>query len=384
MQQLRINGRNFRVAFLLALIVGVTILFFSVVGRFVQPLMYAAIFAGLCHPLFQWLLKRLREHRGLAALATIGIFLLVLVGPVTGVTALVVKQAVEVSDETGAWLQKNAETVGHFDARGWLVEHFPAFSNVIPSRKELAEHMSSGAKAVGTSAVAGASKVPAGAAGFMLNAFVMFYAMFYFLKDGRKMLETVLYYMPLSHEDELLMLERLASVTRATVKGTLLIALIQGTLAGLAFFVAGISGSFFWGALMVVMAVIPGVGTTIVWIPAAIFLFLSGQQVTATLLTLWCAGVVGTIDNILRPRLVGQDAKMPDLMILVGTLGGIFYFGPLGFIAGPIICGLFLTVWQLYGAAFSHVLPPVKSLRNFKVPKRGMKVPKTPVNDSSD
>lgn len=382
MRQLKINPRQFRVAFLLLLVAAVSALFLSVVSPFLQALMYAAIFSGLCQPLFQLLLRLCPQRRTLAALMTVGIFLGLLVGPVSGVLALVANQAVEVNQEMGSWLQKNAESVGHFDARSWLVERFPGFANVIPSRKDLSEQLTAAGKALSAAAMAGASAFTKGAAGFLLNAFVMFYAMFYFLKDGRKILETIFYYMPLSHEDEILMLERLASVTRATVKGTLLIALIQGTLAGLAFFVAGISGSLFWGALMVMMAVIPGFGTTIVWVPATVYLYLSGQHLSAVLLALWCVCVVGVIDNILRPRLVGQDAKMPDLMILIGTLGGIFYFGPLGFISGPIICGLFLTVWEIYGAAFSQALPPVKSLRNFKVPKPKAKEPKAAESNS--
>jgi predicted PurR-regulated permease PerM len=91
-----------------------------------------------------------------------------------------------------------------------------------------------------------------------------------------------------------------------------------------------------------------------------IYLFATGKSLNAILLAAWCMAVVGTIDNVLRPMLVGKDAKMPDLLILVGTLGGLFLFGPIGFIVGPIICGLFLTVWEIYGVAFRDVLPPVK------------------------
>jgi predicted PurR-regulated permease PerM len=100
-----------------------------------------------------------------------------------------------------------------------------------------------------------------------------------------------------------------------------------------------------------------------------IYLFINGQTLNATLLLIWCSAVVGTIDNLLRPKLVGKDAKMPDLLILIGTLGGLFFFGPVGFIIGPLICGLFLTVWDIYGATFKDVLPPVGSLRSGKAKK---------------
>jgi predicted PurR-regulated permease PerM len=191
----------------------------------------------------------------------------------------------------------------------------------------------------------------------------MLYAMFFFFKDGRKILERIFYYLPLSDEDEARMLARFTSITRATIKGTLVIGVIQGALAGIAFWVAGINGAAFWGTLMTILSIVPGIGAALVWVPAVIILFINGQYLTATLLAAWCAAVVGTVDNVLRPALVGKDAKMPDLLILIGTLGGLFLFGPIGFIVGPIVCGLFLTVWDIYGATFKEVLPPVKSLQ---------------------
>ena len=157
-------------------------------------------------------------------------------------------------------------------------------------------------------------------------------------------------------------LERLRSVTRATLKGTLVIGVIQGTLAGIGLWFAGLGSAAFWGTIMAVLSIVPGIGAALVWGPAVIYLFIIGQKLTAALLLIWCSAVVGTIDNMLRPRLVGKDAKMPDLLILIGTLGGLFLFGPVGFIIGPLICGLFLTVWEIYGVTFKDVLPPVGEL----------------------
>jgi predicted PurR-regulated permease PerM len=115
---------------------------------------------------------------------------------------------------------------------------------------------------------------------------------------------------------------------------------------------------------MAILSVVPGIGAALIWVPAVIYLIVTGQLLAGLLLFAWCAAVVGTIDNILRPILVGKDAKMPDLLILVGTLGGLFLFGPIGFIVGPIVCGLFLTVWDIYGVTFKDLLPPVKSLQS--------------------
>jgi predicted PurR-regulated permease PerM len=193
----------------------------------------------------------------------------------------------------------------------------------------------------------------------------MLYAMFFFFKDGHKILERIFYYTPLSDEDERRMLTQFASITRATIKGTVVIGIIQGALGGIAFRVAGIEGAALWGTIMTILSIIPGIGAPLVWVPFVIFLYVNGQYLTATLLLLWCGIVVTTIDNFLRPVLVGRDAQMPDLLILIGTLGGLFLFGPMGFIVGPIICGLFLTVWDIYGTTFKAVLPPVESFRPF-------------------
>ena len=161
----------------------------------------------------------------------------------------------------------------------------------------------------------------------------------------------------LTSEDKKRLIDKGQSVTRATIKGTLVIGIVQGTLAGLAFAVVGIAGAAFWGTLMAVLSMIPAVGTALVWVPAVIYLYIKGQVVAATGLLIWCAAVVGTVDNVLRPRLVGGDTEMPDLLILVSTLGGLSMFGAIGIIVGPIVAALFLVVWDIFGVAFSGLLP---------------------------
>ena len=114
---------------------------------------------------------------------------------------------------------------------------------------------------------------------------------------------------------------------------------------------------------MAVLSIIPGVGAALVWIPAAGYLLVIGRAIPALLLTLWCAGLVGTVDNVLRPRLVGKDTKMPDLLILLGTLGGLVLFGAAGIIVGPVVAALFITVWEIYGTTFKDILPPTAQVK---------------------
>jgi predicted PurR-regulated permease PerM len=188
--------------------------------------------------------------------------------------------------------------------------------------------------------------------------------MFWLLMDGEKVLRKIMYYTPLDQEDDLRLLNKFTSVTRATLKGTLIIGLAQGGMAGLAFWVVGINGALFWGTVMTVMSIIPGIGTALVWVPAVIILIASGHLAKGIGLALFCALVVGSIDNVLRPRLVGHDTKMHDLLIFFGTLGGILFFGVSGFIIGPIIAALFVTVWDIYGVVFKEFLPEVGPLGN--------------------
>jgi predicted PurR-regulated permease PerM len=194
--------------------------------------------------------------------------------------------------------------------------------------------------------------------GFLFQLFVMIYAMFFFLVGGRGILDKALVYIPLPGADKDLLVDKFISVARATIKGTFVVGLGQGGLAGLAFAVVGIHGAAFWGTIMVVLSIIPGIGTALIWVPAVVYLFVVGKTGLAIGLAVWCALVVGTVDNFLRPKLVGADTKMPDLLILLSTFGGLSMFGAVGLILGPIIAALFIAVWQIYGAAFGDLLGP--------------------------
>jgi predicted PurR-regulated permease PerM len=366
MERAHVSGTSLRTAFVLFLVLGVSLLFLGVIWPFLKPLLLGALFAGLCAPLYGWVTRLLRGRRSLAAFLTLLILFLLVVGPLSAFVSVVVRQALAISNEAAPWVQQHLGTASAFNMHDWLVRRFPSLARYVPQQDEIAADIAGIAKATGTFLVASATQFTARTASFLLTLFVMLYAMFYFLRDGREMLEKIFYYTPLNHEDEVLVVERLISVTRATIKGTILIGMLQGTLAGIGFWAAGIGGAAFWGTVMTVLSVVPGIGAALVWIPAVIYLFIIGHSLAATLLLIWCAAGVGTIDNMLRPRLVGKDAKMPDLLILLGTLGGLFLFGPIGFIIGPLVCGLFLTVWDIYGATFKDVLPPVQSFVSSK------------------
>jgi len=359
------SGTNLRTAFVLLLVTAVTALFLAVAWPFLKPLLLGALLAGLFHPLYRWITRLLGGRQSLGAGVTLLVLLVLGLGPISVFLGIVVQQALTVSDQAIPWLSQHLGAASTSNIHDWLVQRFPALAEYMPSQEQLLQQVGTAAKTAGAFLVGFASRMTVTTAAFLLNLFVMLYAMFFFFKDGHKILERIFYYLPLSDEDERSMLARFTSITRATVKGTLVIGVIQGTLAGVAFWVAGIDGAALWGTIMTILAIIPGIGAPLVWVPVVIVLFVNGQYVTGTLLLVWCGVVVATIDNFLRPLFVGRDAQMPDLLILIGTLGGLFLFGPIGFIVGPIICGLFLTVWDIYGTTFKAVLPPVESFRPF-------------------
>src|SRR6188472_1169412 len=364
MEPSTISGTNLRTAFVLVLVVAVTALFLAVTWPFLKPLLLGALLAGLFHPLYRWITKVMGGRRSLGAAVTLLVLLVLGLGPVSAFLGIVLQQALTMSDQALPWLNQHLGAATTFNVQEWVVKRSPALAKYMPSQEQLLEQVGTAAKTTGAFLVGFASRMTATTFAFLIDLFVMLYAMFFFFRDGHRILERIFYYTPLSDEDETRMFTQFASITRATVKGTLVIGIIQGGLAGIAFWVAGIEGAALWGTIMTVLSIIPGIGAALVWVPVVIILFLTGQHLTALLLAAWCAAVVGTVDNFLRPVLVGRDAKMPDLLILIGTLGGLFLFGPIGFIVGPIVCGLFLTVWDIYGTTFREVLPPVTSFRS--------------------
>src|SRR6516225_5420052 len=368
MEPLTTSGTNVRTAFVLLLVAAVTALFLAVVWPFLKPLLLAALLAGLFHRFYRWVTRLLGGRRSLAAGVTLLVLLVLGLGPVSAFLGIVLQQALTMTNQAIPWLSEHLGEASTFNVHDWLVQRFPALARYVPSQDQLLQQVATAVKTAGAYLVSFASRMTATTAAFLLNLFVMLYAMFFFFRDGHKILERIFYYLPLSDEDESRMLTQFASITRATVKGTLVIGVIQGGLGGIAFWVAGIEGAALWGTIMTILSIVPGIGAPLVWVPFVIFLYVNGQYLTATLLLVWCGAVVTTIDNFLRPILVGRDSEMPDLLILIGTLGGLFLFGPIGFIVGPIVCGLFLTVWDIYGATFREILPPVTSFRSSDEP----------------
>jgi len=182
----------------------------------------------------------------------------------------------------------------------------------------------------------------------LLLTFVMVYLLFFFLKDGDKIIAKSVNVFPLDDNQEKFLIDRFSSVTKATVKGTIIVGVVQGTIGGVAFTLLDIKAAVLWGVLMAFFSILPGIGTAIIWFPAACILFFSGAWLKALILLLVGIFIIGLIDNFLRPYLVGKETQLPDYLILLTTLGGVSLVGLSGFVIGPIIAALFITLWSLF------------------------------------
>ncbi|KPK58221.1 MAG: permease [Gemmatimonas sp. SG8_38_2] len=350
---------RFRRMFILFLALAISAVFLQMIRGLFLSVLLAGIFAGMTYPLYSRLTRWFRGHKVLASIVSILVVLMVIIVPVTAFFGIVAAQAVEVAQGVAPWVERQIAQPSELERR--LVE-IPIVQTLAPYHDQIAVKLAEFAGNVGTFLVNTIAAGTKGTAIFFFHMFVMLYAMFFFLIDGNTLLNKILYLMPMTTEQEVRMVDRFTSVARATIKGTLVIGIIQGGLAGLAFAAAGLKGAAFWGTIMAVLSIIPGVGTALVWVPAVIYLMAVGRFTAAILLLIWCAAVVGTVDNLLRPRLVGKDTKMPDLLILLGTLGGLVLFGAVGIIIGPIVAALFVTVWDIYGEAFKDYLPAVQPI----------------------
>lgn len=341
---------------LLTLTLVISIIFLLMVHQFLMAIFMAGLLSAMVTPLYHWLTVRLGGRRQLASLFTVvGILLLVLI-PLAILITLVVTQAISVSQSVTPWVQtfiQEPTTITHY------LEKVPYYKEILPYRDIIIQKSGELVGSISSFLINSLSSFTKMTIDVIFSSIIMLYVMFYFLTMGNKLLEKILFFLPLRDAEEKILLKRFTSVTRATIKGTIIIGIMQGAICGLAFAFAGIQGPVFWGTVMAVMSIIPAVGTAIIWFPALLILAMLGDISGVLILAICCGLIAGNLDNILRPRLVGKDTEMHDLFVLFGTLGGMSMFGLLGIIIGPLITALFITFWDMYGDVFSDYLPKV-------------------------
>lgn len=309
---------------------------------------WAVIMALLFHPLFERILERVGGRRNLAALLTLLVCLVIVMLPTAFLgMALVNEAAVLVDRARGGELDFRA--YGHqvmAALPAWVKDLMARFDMV--DLQSVLDKFADGLVKAGQALTTRALTIGQNALLFMVDVVIMLYLLFFFLRDGEKVTLMLREKVPMSRIQTRYLLHKFATVVRATVKGNVVVAIVQGLLGGLAFWALGISGVLLWGVVMAVLSLLPAVGASLVWGPVAIYLLATGSIWQGVGLILWGALVIGMIDNALRPILVGKDTKLPDYMVLLTTIGGLSLFGLSGFVIGPTIAALFMAAWALF------------------------------------
>lgn len=320
---------------------------------FYGPILWACIIAQLFEPLNRRLLRSLHGRATLAALLTLLGAVVMVIVPFTVISALLAREAIGVYErlQSGVW-NPALELHRLFDALPAAVTELLTrfdLGNFDDLQRQLIAALSRGSQFFATQALS----IGQNTFEFMVQLFVTSYVAFFVIRDGSALLPVVRRALPLSanHTNELV--GKFATVIRATVKGSLLVAALQGTLGGLAFWVLGVGAALLWGVLMAFLALVPAVGAALVWAPVALYFFVTGAVWKGVALVVWGVLVIGLVDNLLRPMLVGRDTRMPDVVIMLSTLGGMAVFGLNGFVLGPAIAAMFIAVWHLHALARS-------------------------------
>jgi len=349
----RTERNKFNRNVLITILIIVFIAFIILVRRFLIPVVLAATFATLFYSFYKRLYKLFRFRKNLSSIVCCVLLLLCLFIPTFIIVNLVARQTIDLYNTTedrvkeiiekgdeGIWGDIKSSKLGQragFDTMDW--------QSVLQ-------------KAITTSytvITAVVNKTWRGVFDLFTTLFIVFFTMFYFFRDGDRLIKRIEYLSPLRSEYEEKIFERFKQMCRATVKGTVLIGIIQGSLGSITLLVFGIHSWILWGFVMVILSIIPLVGAWLVLVPAAIVQIILGNTLQGMGI-LVCTLIISTLDNFLRPRLVGKDANMPDLLIFFSTLGGISVFGVMGFIVGPVIAALFLSILEIYGSEFKEEL----------------------------
>lgn len=311
------------------------------------PILWAMILAILFRPLHVRLTALLGNRRSLAAFFSVLICICLVVLPGSLILGAMARQAGEVYASIG---RREFDPAGMLDrirlALPLRLQDALAALN-LGDFAEIQTRVTDFLQTAMQSLAKRVYFVGQGTAQFFIGTGVMLYLLFFLFRDGARIAGTIRRASPLSNEHTDRLIRTFVSVVKATVKGNLIIALIQGSIGGLAFWALGMKAALLWGAVMTVLSLLPAVGAGLVWAPVAIYLLIAGDWFRGVALMLVGVFVISLIDNLLRPSLVGKDTRLPDYVVLISTLGGLAGLGINGFVLGPLIAALFFAVWTL-------------------------------------
>ncbi len=328
----------------------VTVSFFGLIKDFLLTTFWAAVLSIIFYKTYVWLAIKLKGRRSVAAGIMTVLILLFVIVPLGLLTLALINQSIGLYDRVQSGEIDINAIVREVESRLPTVDNY--LNKIGYSISDLQDKIQGAVGTISSTAATQALAFSGSVVNLLVQFSLMLYLLFFFIRDGRHIMHGVMNAIPMGNHREKRLFTRFASVSRATLKGTLVVALTQGAIGGILFAVLGIPGALLWGVAMTFFALLPVGGSTIVWGPAAAILFLQGDTTSAIIIVVVGVLIIGLVDNLLRPLLVGRDTSMPDYLVLLATLGGITYFGLSGFVLGPVIAALFLTVWEMLGTEF--------------------------------
>jgi predicted PurR-regulated permease PerM len=339
----RIEDRTFMLLVALA-----TIAFAWVLRPFYGAILWGLVVAILFNPLNLRIRRTLGQRKNLASVATVLLVIVIVIVPLILISASLTQQATGFYRRVQSGELDLVLYLQHMlDALpGWTREilNYFGLNDLAAMRSRLTDVLKQASQLIAASALG----IGLSAFDFVLSLGVMLYLLFFLLRDGDGLLKRVRDAVPLHTEQKTLLMSRISLVVRATVKGGIAVAIVQGILGGFAFWLLGIPAPLLWTVVMAVLSLLPAIGAAIVWAPVALYLLAAGSIWQGLFLIGYGVVVIGLVDNLLRPFLVGKSTKLPDYVVLISTLGGIEVFGLNGFVIGPLIAAIFMVSWETF------------------------------------
>jgi predicted PurR-regulated permease PerM len=354
------------------LLIAVTVAFIWLIRLFLQPIFWAVALAIVFYPVNERLRNVLGQRHSLAAVLSVATIVLVVLLPITAIVGAITSEAADIyhritcvpAEAPDPALEPTpaeepvCDKIDLSATFAWAGATLPLAIEAADrlgideqERARLQTQLSDSAISVSQTVsqylAARAVSLGQGTIRIAIYFCLMLYLLFFFLRDSDKILDALIRALPFGDERERHLLDRFAQVSRATIKGGLVVSTVQGIIGGILFASVGIGAPVLWAVVMALLSIVPAVGTSLVWLPMAIFLIAQGQIWSGVIVIAVGALVIGLVDNMLRPILVGRDTKMPDYLILLSTLGGLLAFGLAGIVIGPIITAFFLAVWAM-------------------------------------
>jgi predicted PurR-regulated permease PerM len=340
----------------LALLILVSVAFVWILLPFSGAVFWGAVIAIVFMPVYLGLLRRWKQRRTLAALATLLIIVLMVVLPLALLTGTLVKEGAALVQRIQSGETNSPRYFEQVVAvlPGWahdLLEHF-GLADFKDLQTRITDAVTRGSQEIVTYVYS----MGQNALDFVVSFFVMLYLAFFLLRDGASLSKRIRTAVPLAPEHRRHLATKFITVIRATVKGNVLVAATQGALGGLAFWFFGIKGALLWAVLMGFLSLLPAIGAALIWLPVALYFLATGAIWQGVTLIAYGVLVIGLVDNVLRPILVGKDTQMPDYLVLISTIGGMAVFGINGFVIGPVIAAMFMAGWDLFATAREEAL----------------------------